>query len=462
MDTIIKNMLNKDREAFDELYASIKNRICFLSFALTKGDSESSSQIAKKAITQSFQEILEGRIITQADFEAFAVNKTIELCRETVLEKDPSAFDVLPENDEKLTSIDEDAIDTDLSGAKNYIRALPAAAAWELVLRLIQNMNNKKIARIMDVDESYIKTIQKSEYESLETVYRLVTRKGVHCPAPTKELIQAAFENEIENFKVPEEVESRVNEYIAERSDPPKKKINIKKLCLIAIPAVIIIVIALALLIKPKANQQIASESSADMLNIEAIKSAGVTYVTENPESLDPNLIYFADIDIKDHGVITIMLYHDYAPITTANFIKLSTEDFYDGLTFHRIMSGFMMQGGDPLGNGQGGSSQNIVGEFVQNGHPNYLSHARGAVSMARATDYNSASSQFFIVHEDSSFLDGQYAAFGYVVSGMDIVDTICTSARPTDGNGTIPKDEQPVMNDVSIWSVEYATLVGE
>ncbi|MBE5761257.1 MAG: peptidylprolyl isomerase [Clostridiales bacterium] len=198
------------------------------------------------------------------------------------------------------------------------------------------------------------------------------------------------------------------------------------------------------------------------MLNIEAIKSAGVTYVTENPESLDPNLIYFADIDIKDHGVITIMLYHDYAPITTANFIKLSTEDFYDGLTFHRIMSGFMMQGGDPLGNGQGGSSQNIVGEFVQNGHPNYLSHARGAVSMARATDYNSASSQFFIVHEDSSFLDGQYAAFGYVVSGMDIVDTICTSARPTDGNGTIPKDEQPVMNDVSIWSVEYATLVGE
>ena len=81
---------------------------------------------------------------------------------------------------------------------------------------------------------------------------------------------------------------------------------------------------------------------------------------------------------------------------------------------------------------------------------------------MARATDYNSASSQFFIVHEDSTFLDGQYAAFGYVVSGMDIVDTICTSARPTDGNGTIPKNEQPVMNDVSIWSVEYATLVGE
>ena len=109
------------------------------------------------------------------------------------------------------------------------------------------------------------------------------------------------------------------------------------------------------------------------------------------------------------------------------------------------------MQGGDPDGNGTGGSENTIEGEFSENGHDNALSHTRGAVSMARSNDYNSASSQFFIVHEDSTFLDGQYAVFGYVTEGMDIVDEICTTAQPADGDGTIPADAQPVMSSVTI-----------
>ena len=124
---------------------------------------------------------------------------------------------------------------------------------------------------------------------------------------------------------------------------------------------------------------------------------------------------------------------------------------FRSGLTFHRIISGFMMQGGDPNGDGTGGSDQTIEGEFSQNGHDNKLSHKKGAVSMARSQDYNSASSQFFIVHEDSTFLDGQYAVFGYVTEGMDIVDEICESAEPVDGNGTITADEQPVITKITI-----------
>ena len=110
-----------------------------------------------------------------------------------------------------------------------------------------------------------------------------------------------------------------------------------------------------------------------------------------------------------------------------------------------------MMQGGDPNGDGTGGSDQTIEGEFSQNGHDNKLSHKKGAVSMARSQDYNSASSQFFIVHEDSTFLDGQYAVFGYVTEGMDIVDEICESAEPVDGNGTITADEQPVITKITI-----------
>ena len=162
---------------------------------------------------------------------------------------------------------------------------------------------------------------------------------------------------------------------------------------------------------------------------------------------------HYADIVVKDYGTITVELNGDAAPITVGNFVQLAQEGFYNGLTFHRIMAGFMMQGGDPNGNGTGGSPTKIVGEFSQNGHENPLSHTRGCISMARAQDPNSASSQFFIVHEDSDFLDGQYAAFGYVTEGMDVVDAICAAAQPTDNNGTIPAESQPVIESITIRS---------
>ena len=139
------------------------------------------------------------------------------------------------------------------------------------------------------------------------------------------------------------------------------------------------------------------------------------------------------------------------APETVENFVKLAEDGFYDGLTFHRIMAGFMMQGGDPNGNGTGGSDQTITGEFAANGIENNLSHTRGAISMARAQAYNSASSQFFIVHEDSTFLDENYAAFGYVTEGMEVVDNICEDAEPTDNNGSIAKEAQPVIQTITI-----------
>lgn len=161
--------------------------------------------------------------------------------------------------------------------------------------------------------------------------------------------------------------------------------------------------------------------------------------------------VYTAEIDIQDYGVITVELDSKSAPETVKNFVELAQSGFYDGLTFHRIMSGFMMQGGDPEGTGFGGSGKTIKGEFSANGVENPLSHTRGAISMARSQDNDSASSQFFIVHEDSTFLDGQYAAFGYVTDGMDVVDKVCADAKPTDDNGTIPAEEQPVITSITI-----------
>ncbi len=157
------------------------------------------------------------------------------------------------------------------------------------------------------------------------------------------------------------------------------------------------------------------------------------------------------EITVEDYGTITVELDAEAAPETCANFIKLAESGFYNGLTFHRIISGFMIQGGDPNGNGTGGSSETVKGEFAANGVNNTLSHTRGAISMARSNDYNIASSQFFIVHEDSTFLDGSYACFGYVTDGMDVVDAICGDAVPTDSNGTIPANEQPVITSVKV-----------
>lgn len=160
---------------------------------------------------------------------------------------------------------------------------------------------------------------------------------------------------------------------------------------------------------------------------------------------------HHAEIVIADYGTISVELDADTAPITVTNFVKLAQSGFYDGLTFHRIMDGFMMQGGDPLGNGTGGSSAKIKGEFANNGVDNPLSHTKGAISMARSSNPDSASSQFFIVETDSTFLDGDYAVFGYVTDGIEIVEKICEDARPTDNNGTISSAEQPVMEAVKI-----------
>ena len=158
-------------------------------------------------------------------------------------------------------------------------------------------------------------------------------------------------------------------------------------------------------------------------------------------------------ITMEDGGIIDIELNEEVAPITCENFKKLVGQGFYNGLTFHRVIPGFMIQGGCPLGNGTGGPGWNIKGEFTANGVNNPLKHTRGVISMARSMNPNSAGSQFFIMHQDAPHLDGQYAAFGKVVAGMDVVDKI--AAVPTDWND---KPKTPVkMKTVEIIEAEHA-----
>lgn len=161
---------------------------------------------------------------------------------------------------------------------------------------------------------------------------------------------------------------------------------------------------------------------------------------------------YTIEIEIEKYGTITAVLDAKTAPITVSAFVERIEEGFYNGLTFHRVYDTFMIQGGDPNGNGKNDENlPTIKGEFAYNGVENNISHVRGTLSMARSPSYNSASTQFFIVQEDSFHLDGQYAAFGKVTDGIEIVDEICKDTPVTDGNGSVAPQNQPVIKEIRI-----------
>ncbi len=225
--------------------------------------------------------------------------------------------------------------------------------------------------------------------------------------------------------------------------------------------AVVIAIMIIAMGIYAVVNNNKKDEEKRKNTNEESNSISGnieknqVENTQTNNESEENNMYstgkHHAEIVVKNYGTIALELDADVAPITVENFANLVNAGFYNGLTFHRIISGFMIQGGDPLGNGTGGSSKTIKGEFASNGVKNSISHVRGTISMARSSMPNSASSQFFIVHKDSTFLDGQYAAFGTVTSGMEVVDKICADTAVEDDNGTVAKNNQPVIEKITM-----------
>lgn len=235
-----------------------------------------------------------------------------------------------------------------------------------------------------------------------------------------------------------------------------------KKYLIIGIAIIVVIVIGITIYIVSNNNKHndlamsiVNENEEIEKINTTNQESNNSVDNKENNKEEEDNMYstgkHHSQIIVKDYGTIELELDADVAPITVANFAKLVNEGFYNGLTFHRIISGFMIQGGDPLGNGSGGSSQTIKGEFSQNNVENSISHIRGTISMARSRDYNSASSQFFIVHEDSESLDGAYASFGKVTSGMEIVDKICENTKVEDSNGTVLKINQPVIEKIEM-----------
>ena len=213
--------------------------------------------------------------------------------------------------------------------------------------------------------------------------------------------------------------------------------------------AIVLLLVALLLLSLACATEEVSRADKA----AEALLAAQQKNETKEETNVDKTHP-IATITMKDGGVIKLELYPETAPESVKNFISLANSGFYDGLIFHRVIMGFMIQGGDPQGKGTGGPGYSIKGEFAANGVENNISHVRGVLSMARATPYDSAGSQFFICHADSTFLDGQYAAFGRVTSGMDVVDRI--AATTTDSKDKPYKDQIMETVRVETWGVEY------
>ena len=470
MATIIQKATNGSRSALMELYDANKKTAYYLSYALLQNSAASGITVhALKSVTKL---LLNGEIKTEEDYLLHAVKQVISECKQEILKKDPKAFRVPTKKDFRLLHINEAAIDPEAGPVDNYLKCLPVLHRFILILRYVGKMSAGQIGVCIGMEPGIIENAFAAEADNLSRIYRCVKATGGRCAAPTTELITRSFTDAISRTRLPDEIDEQMDDFIFEISEPIRKKTQVQHRN-IAIAAGVLVVCVLALAAILSSSSTTYETTAEATAATQATEEAETTVVTEETEVTEPFNIkdadeeeiaapvtevaesvpvsYTAQIEIEDYGTITIALDASAAPITVENFVTLAESGFYDGLTFHRIMEDFMMQGGDPNGDGTGGSDENIVGEFADNGYDNNLSHTRGAIAMARSNNYDSASSQFFIVHEDSTFLDGQYAVFGYVTDGMDIVDAICESAEPTDDNGSIDPDAQPVINSITI-----------
>lgn len=496
MDTLLRKASKGNRAALLRLYEANKKQVFSLCCLLLPCHSEAAAAITRQSFKVALRAVTAGELATEAEFSAYVRKQAAYGCKRELLKGDNHAFKLPPQKNFRISHVNERHIMSNATPIENYVSCLPAPQRFALVLELTDSMSTGQIAVLLNWDVTCVTLLQEAQAENLGKIDRALREQGLPSVHPTYELLSAAMKRAAETTEVPADTECKITAEINTLA-LPLERARRKKITLFGAIALLLLLTAVifgtlfmggstddedsigtaeptvsadvtetetetetATDTEPEASVTPTDETevtptpdqSSDTTEPPTVESPSPSAVPAEPtETSNTTLTYYADISIQDYGTVTVMLDTENAPITTANFIALAESDFYDSLTFHRIIEGFMMQGGDPNGNGTGGSDQTIVGEFTDNGYHNPLSHTRGAISMARSSDYDSASSQFFIVQEDSTYLDGQYAVFGYVTEGMDVVDAICQAARPTGSNGTIPAEEQPVISSVTL-----------
>ena len=461
METIIQKAAKGNRAAMTELYENNAATVYCLANALLRG-SDQAVPATTWGIKSAFQAAEKGVIECEKEFLLLAMKQAAGYCKKEVIRKDPRAFKLPPKKEFTISRANEHAIDPNAADVENYIRCLPAIQRFTFVLSHLGDMEDLQIGKVIGMDTGAISLIKEAEAQNLAKICKEINVAGGCCSDPVPEVISAGFVKLQENAELPDAVCGYIENYIDSIATPIEAAAKNKGKKIGIIAGVVLVCIAIIVtIIAGTINSNVVTSGDDDYFETsgsdatDGAAGSDTTDATDGSSAagdLDANAIYYADIEIEDYGTITVQLDQEAAPITVANFVNLAESGFYDGLTFHRIWEGFMMQGGDPNGDGTGGSDEEIVGEFSANGYDNPLSHTRGAISMARSDDYDSASSQFFIVHEDSTdSLDGLYAAFGYVTEGMDIVDAICEAAEPIDSNAMIATENQPVITSITI-----------
>ncbi len=421
--SIFVNMAAKGSKAARvRLYDQNHKMVYFLCLRFLKNE-----KAAEAAVRQIFADLWES-LDPSVDMRLQLIVAASRYCKNQLLEQDEKAFDPIGEVPAKMPSAKADADPTEMY--VNYLLSkLDNLHLFVFLLKSTFGLNNTEVGELLEIDSIVVnKLMNEAEDLARHTVTNMKSRKD--CPIQNYEHVIQLLQHQMMHIDVPAALTAQIMRDIETSAVPTSK---VKWIGMIAA-----FVILLAITVYPAAQHTLSHMG----------KTYAVIEVDLSPIARAlPN-------DLDPVGSIVVELDASVAPKTVANFIELAESGFYDGLTFHRVMYDFMIQGGDPNGNGTGGSDTPIEGEFYLNGFINPLSHTRGVISMARrGDDYNSATSQFFIMHTStySSSLDGQYAAFGWVVSGMDYVDAIAAFTYTADGNGTVPAEYQTKINKITI-----------
>ena len=452
MSEALKKAAKGNRAALTELYEANKQRIKLISASLL-GNESAADTATVWVFKNTWGLLLSGKITTDAELKSFLDKKTAEYCRKQILKRNPQAL-TPPANGNFQINAGAYSRKKNDSLLDYLLFSLPELQRFVFVLHQLAGFDKAEIASAVKLDETAVSAILESEKPNIEEILKVSGKEA------SAQSLKAYIDKQTALTKLSDSADKQVKDSINDIASPLEQKAKQRTVVvlIVVIAAVIVaagIIIGIAL--SRNSGAKTTESNQSDVSSVSNVSGESDTADTNSIEfTTEINPTHYAEIDIKDYGTITVALDGNIAPETVDNFVSLAQSGFYDGLTFHRIMEGFMMQGGDPDGNGMGGSDKKITGEFADNGFNNPLSHVRGAISMARSggnssSAYNSASSQFFIVHEDSTFLDRQYAAFGYVTDGMEVVDAVCTDAEPTDNNGTIPAEKQPVINKITI-----------
>lgn len=440
--------------AMKSLYEANKAEIMYICSSLLQNESMACT-VFSRVFKNMWELILAGKIRTEDEFAQVAVRKAVMACKTQMSKKDSKAFRIPQNRNFMNTAYGLDTLLLSNDTCEMILKNLPTLHRFIYVMHTACDYSIKQIAEVLNTNADTIRAAVEAEETNVNRIAALAS-------AMTKTEIKmglAEFHHALmdgkEEASVPQAAAAAVFTGIEHICRPILKKARKKKIKMAVLSAVVAVIVCAIVLVIVLALRGDGSSEESSVPTSSIVTDVSKTD-TVSESSTDVSDAYdsdiYADIEIQDYGTITVALDAEAAPITVANFISLAESGFYDGLTFHRIIEGFMMQGGDPNGDGTGGSDTTIIGEFSSNGIENSLSHTRGAISMARSSSSNdSASSQFFIVQEDSAYLDGDYAVFGYVTSGMEIVDAICAAANPTDDNGTIPADEQPIISSITI-----------